>query len=518
MRGFNGEGVSFLSGLTVAGLALGMSVRAAAAQEPPTAETTPPTAEASVAGEPQPAPLEPVAPAGVPSPTYEDRVAQLASPEEEVRAEAVRALSELANPAAVPVLAATLTSDASEKVRRYAVVALANLGGPEAMAAILSAARGDLSEAVRAWAEEAVRRLDEGQSAAGGLREPAPAGGSPEPPPPVVQEGGDVGASWTLAEALRQVSSGHTDRRMAAVRRIAALGDQTAVPVLVTRLRLDENVEVRRLIVVTLVMLGGDMALEAVVDAARNDPSLVVQANAREALERIGVPVGTVAARPEEARPGDGAWGGGEPAEPDSALLGAGDIRLGGHLALTALWREWSVSAAGAAISEDDSTVSFGLAPVFGYFVLSWLELGLELDIGYGSGEFTRRTEVSGMTTTATTESSTVSILLLPHARAHIAVTNHVFFSLAVLLGYGHESTETGPMDAPSEDRVTATADGLVVGPEVGLEIAVDHVLIPIWLRVFYRPWSLTTSDAPNLELDVGDVLLGFGTGLHVYF
>ncbi len=112
----------------------------------------------------------------------------------------------------------------------------------------------------------------------------------------------------------------------------------------------------------------------------------------------------------------------------------------------------------------------------------------------------------------------TVSVALLPQIRAHIGVTDHVLITLAALLGYGYESTEVGPSTVPAEDRNGATADGFLVGPEAGLEIAVDHVLIPIWFRVFYRAWNLEPNGAPEDAVDIGDVTFGFGTGVHVYF
>ena len=79
----------------------------------------------------------------------------------------------------------------------------------------------------------------------------------------------------------------------------------------------------------------------------------------------------------------------------------------------------------------------------------------------------------------------------------------------------------TGSCSGASLERVRvelATSDGFVVGPELGLEIAVDHLLIPIWLRMFYRPWTRATNDPSSREIDVEDYVLGFGTGIHAYF
>ena len=45
-----------------------------------------------------------------------------------------------------------------------------------------------------------------------------------------------------------------------------------------------------------------------------------------------------------------------------------------------------------------------------------------------------------------------------------------------------------------------------------------DHLLIPIWLRMFYRPWTRATNDPSSREIDVEDYVLGFGTGIHAYF
>jgi hypothetical protein len=456
-------------------------------------------------------------------PTLDEALARLASPDEEERSAGVRALSELGDQAAVPRLTEVLANDTSERVRRYAVVALANLGGEAAMSAILNAARVDPSEEVRRWAEEAVRRID--RAAPADLATPVdpPPVEPPAVEPPTGAEEG-LGVSWTLAEALRQVASGRVEMRVAAVHRLAALNDQTAVPVLATRMGLEENVEVRRLTVITLAMLGGDLALETVQRAAREDPSLVVQAAAGEALSRLGLPVARQAppagGAAEQTREGS-PWGGGVAAAvEDEDLLGEGDVRLGAQLILGMLWRGWSTADVNSISTTDITTLSFSFAPLFGYFVTDWLELGLELDVGYGTGETTSRVQVLDplVTTTETIESSTVSVALLPQVRAHIGLTDHVLLTLAVLLGYGYESTVVGASTVPTEDRNGTTADGFLVGPEAGLEIAVDHVLIPIWFRVFYRPWSLEPNGAPDEAIDIGDITFGFGTGLHAYF
>jgi hypothetical protein len=63
-----------------------------------------------------------------------------------------------------------------------------------------------------------------------------------------------------------------------------------------------------------------------------------------------------------------------------------------------------------------------------------------------------------------------------------------------------------------------SSADGLLVGPELGIEVAVDHVLIPIWLRFLYRSWSLDDAGTPNVSDDLEDYAVTFGTGLHTYF
>lgn len=488
--------------------------------EPPVPATAPgdpdrpTTAAVADAATPAP-PITGEAGTGGSAPTLDELLARLSSADEETRLAAVRALSELGDAAAVPRLAEILAGDSSEQVRRYAVVALANLGGDEAQTAIVAAARSDSSEEVRRWAEEALRRLDAPTAAT--PPEPPPPEPAPREPGIEAPVEGDPGAFWSFEEALQALASSRAELRTAAVRRLAELDNPNVVPMLVSRMRIEENVEVRRLMVVALAMLGGDMALEAVLDAALDDPSLVVQATAREALERLGLPVERGVVR----HPGS-AWGetpaGTEPgAAADGAtnLLGEGDVRLGGQIELGMLWRSWSVDVAGIDLVEDDWTLSFSLAPTFGYFVVSWLELGLELDIGYGAGEYTT-TMGSGSPTTM--ESDVVSVALLPQIRAHVGVTDEVFFTVAALLGYGYESSESGEKGAPASERTTVTADGFVIGPELGLEIAADHVLIPIWFRLFYRPWALETSDAPNRELDVEDIVLAFGTGLHAYF
>jgi hypothetical protein len=91
----------------------------------------------------------------------------------------------------------------------------------------------------------------------------------------------------------------------------------------------------------------------------------------------------------------------------------------------------------------------------------------------------------------------------LAAVRAHIAFTDHVFLGLAALLGYGCETVETTQRGDGSSSSEKTTSDGLVVGPEVALEVAVDHVFIPIWLRLLYRPWTRTGEDTADGGFDV---------------
>ena len=86
------------------------------------------------------------------------------------------------------------------------------------------------------------------------------------------------------------------------------------------------------------------------------------------------------------------------------------------------------------------------------------------MDVSYGSGEQT--TTMEGFRP-VTGEMSTVSFALLPQIRAHVGITDHVFFTGALLLGYGYESTESGEAGAPSSERDEVTSDGFVVGPEL---------------------------------------------------
>jgi hypothetical protein len=247
-------------------------------------------------------------------------------------------------------------------------------------------------------------------------------------------------------------------------------------------------------------------------EAAGGDPSLAVREAASEELERAGVDAEPREPRPAaaeplapsvpEVRPSS------EPAEPDSGLLGRGDVRLGGQIALKQVWRTDTFSDHGANVSVESDVLSFGLSPFFGYFVLSWLELGLELDVAYALDKV-RNSDTSGET-----RRTSWGIDVLPQIRAHLALSDHILFSVAALLGYGYE---TGSTEA---DATTAevTADGLVVGPELGIEIAADRLLIPVWLRFFYRPWSLDDACTPDVTHEAEDFVLAFGTGIHAFF
>jgi hypothetical protein len=114
-------------------------------------------------------------------PTEPDAAAEamqaLQSPVPAERQEAIRALAESGDAAAVPALAGVLARDPDAEVRRYAVIALANLGGqsPPAVQALQDAARNDPAESVRRSATEALARL--------GFQPPPP---PPPPPPPAV--------------------------------------------------------------------------------------------------------------------------------------------------------------------------------------------------------------------------------------------------------------------------------------------------------------------------------------------
>ncbi len=88
--------------------------------------------------------------------------------------------------------------------------------------------------------------------------------------------------------------------------------------------------------------------------------------------------------------------------------------------------------------------------------------------------------------------------------------------SAGLLLGYGmteHKVSAGG-------DSATDTIDGFVVAGEFGFEIAVDHIVVPIWLRPTYRPWSEEAEGAgtTTAETEVSDFVLGFGTGILGYF
>ncbi|NMC72369.1 MAG: HEAT repeat domain-containing protein [Myxococcales bacterium] len=318
---------------------------------------------------------------------------------------------------------------------------------------------------------------------------------APDAVTPAADHAGQLGEDWSVQEAMGRLRSDSSDVRAAAAVRLWRLRDPVAVSSLARRLHAETVAENRRLVVVALAAIGGDEALQAVWEAAGEDPSLTVRTAAREALERAGVHVPPPVPQPQGPEPVDG--------EPESGLLGQGDLRLGGQIALRQLWRTDTYTDHRDEISVENDALSFGLSPVFGWFVLSWLELGFELDVLY-SNDHTSEDE----------KRTTWGIDLLPQVRVHLALSEHVLFTVAVLLGYGYES---GAVEVGSNTS-DVSADGLVVGPELGIEIAADHLLIPVWLRFFYHPWSLDDSNTPDLAHDADDFVLAFGTGIHAFF
>jgi hypothetical protein len=155
-------------------------------------------------------------------------------------------------------------------------------------------------------------------------------------------------------------------------------------------------------------------------------------------------------------------------------------------------------------------------APTFGVFVTNYFEVGLELSVGYSA-----RPNESSSPSSTPPDSTTTTFAITPVARVHIPASDHIFFSIGLLLGYGRAVSEE-PWRYTGVGWTTSkiTADGFVVAGEVGLEIAVEHIVIPIWLRPIYRPWTLETEipETSTPDADLSDVVLAFGTGIMAYF
>jgi len=88
------------------------------------------------------------------SPSLDELIAALSSPEASERVEAVQALQGRGDASVVPRLIQLLRTDPVPEVRGWAVRALHELGTPEARAAVVTASREDPDERVRAMAAQ----------------------------------------------------------------------------------------------------------------------------------------------------------------------------------------------------------------------------------------------------------------------------------------------------------------------------------------------------------------------------
>jgi hypothetical protein len=159
-------------------------------------------------------------------------------------------------------------------------------------------------------------------------------------------------------------------------------------------------------------------------------------------------------------------------------------------------------------VEEDSDGLELTCSPTIGVFVFSYLELGLELGVTYAESSVDREGSPSA---------SSLGVTILPLVvRGHLPVTDHFFLTAGMLLGYGRTETET----SYHGDSTSELADGFVLAGEVGFEIAVDNIVVPVWVRPTYRPWKLTEEDSggESDEMDAEDFVLGFGVGVGSYF
>jgi hypothetical protein len=389
----------------------------------------------------------------------------------------------------------------------------------------------------------------------------------------------DAGTTAARDEALANLASPVVETRLAAVRTLSELGDRSVVPQLVALLAQDGAEEVRRYAVVALTNLADPAGFPAIESAARGDPSPRVRTTATEALVRLGLapaplppppptpaPPPTVYAAPPTAygppptaygppptaygppptaygppptayaappagygaAPGYGPaatsatpWAA-APVEIFEPYATAGTLRVGGGLGISNNWRtETPSSSSGSSDEFKSENLAVIFSPTFGGFVTDYFEVGIELSVAYSS-----KSAPSSESSSSSLPDTTETIFsITPLARVHIPLSNYVFLSLGILLGYGMDKEE-GPRIVCLYDSVcevvaeTATADGFVFSGEFGFEIAVEHIVIPIWLRPTYRPWSVDVEveghDATTSDLS--DVVLSFGTGIMAYF
>lgn len=197
----------------------------------------------------------------------------LDGPDADARIGAVRALAASASPSAVPVLAEVLRADRVWMVRRSAAEALGELRRREAVPALLSAMRHRDWQIRRASAD-ALGRIGDPEAFSGLL----PYVGDPVSP----VRRSVAGALLRMQEA----SGGDLYRRALSdrdpdVRRVGALASgltlrQSAVPMLGRMLRSeDEPAAVREAAAEALGRIGGDEAVEALVEGFRGAPRSV---------------------------------------------------------------------------------------------------------------------------------------------------------------------------------------------------------------------------------------------------
>lgn len=183
----------------------------------------------------------------MPPPSWEDTLAQLASPHPDQRAAAASMLGATQHPAAVPELARTLTDPAGE-VYSAGVTALIRVGHPTVVPRLL-AALGDSRSDRRALAASALGALA-GRLGTMNLAPLAATRGEPV----LLGRTRDPRVMGSLSRIL-QSPDASSDDRAAAARGLGALGDPRAVPVL--RALLEEpTVELRAAAIQGLGQLG----------------------------------------------------------------------------------------------------------------------------------------------------------------------------------------------------------------------------------------------------------------------
>jgi cyclophilin family peptidyl-prolyl cis-trans isomerase/HEAT repeat protein len=249
--------------------------------------------------------------------------------DEGVVVHALRALGAIGDPRGTPAAAAALQSE-SDVVRREALLALAALPGDPALRPRLVALVGDRSPWVRAAALSALARADRGELALvlSGL-DPDPvwwvraalatalAGGDdemsvgllhamlrdedPRVLPAVLDGLRRTRGKDSLDTLVRHLEHADLGVRVGAADAIAALGAVSASPALAAAWRRGladgpGELEARLAAVRALAAQADDAARSGLAEAAREDPSRAVRAQAVSALARLGGPAGEAGA------------------------------------------------------------------------------------------------------------------------------------------------------------------------------------------------------------------------------